>query len=475
MPVNKKKKETKSQGGPSLIDFLSSLKLTIFLCIALAMVSIIGTVIQQNKPEMVYQQIYSPGAFQLFRSLGFFDVYHSWWFLFLLLLLSCNLVACSTKRLRRVWNLAFHTDPLLTPEREKTLSLRERLKSPLPLTSLDGPLAETLGRVFASPVRSEKDGTIYLYAERGRLSRLGPYLVHLGVLVVLLGGTVSSITGYRGNMNLAAGESATELHLHGRPSPIALGFEIRCDRFTIDFYDDGSPKEYRTDATITEGGKVVRTEAIRVNHPLKHKGINFYQSSYGALGASSVNLEISGAEAGETRKIDVSSDQAVPLGDDGAMIRLLRYWPDYRMEMPPGSGMERSIGPAARIEVVREGSDPQQAMLFRQFPKVHGVDLGGKHLKLVGAEESYYTGLQVAHDPGVPWVWLGCTIMFLGFIEALFISHRRMWVRIEALEGKGSKIAVAGSAHRNRAAFEKTFARTIEALKGACTAAGPQS
>ena len=473
--MNKKKKETKSQSGPSLIDFLSSLKLTIFLCIALAIVSIIGTVIQQNKPEMVYQQIYSPGAFQLFRSLGFFDVYHSWWFLFLLLLLCCNLVACSTKRLRRVWNLAFHTDPLLTPEREKTLSLRERLKGSAGPASLDGPLAEALGSTFASPARSEKDGTIYLYAERGRVARLGPYLVHLGVLVVLLGGTVSSITGYRGNMNLAAGESATELHLHGRPSPIALGFEIRCDRFTIDFYDDGSPKEYRTDATITEGGKVVRTEAIRVNHPLKHKGINFYQSSYGALGASSVNLEISGAEAGETRKIDVSSDQAVPLGDDGAMIRLLRYWPDYRMEMPPGSGMERSIGPAARIEVVREGSDPQQAMLFRQFPKVHGVDLGGKHLKLVGAEESYYTGLQVAHDPGVPWVWLGCTIMFLGFIEALFISHRRMWVRIEALEGKGSKIAVAGSAHRNRAAFEKTFARTIEALKGACTAAGPQS
>ncbi len=475
MPVNKKKKEIKSQGGPSLIDFLSSLKLTIFLCIALAVVSIIGTVIQQNQPEMVYQQIYSPGAFQLFRSLGFFDVYHSWWFLFLLLLLCCNLVACSTKRLRRVWNLAFHTDPLLTPEREKTLSLRERLKGPGGPASLDGRLAEALGSTFASPVRSEKDGVLYLFAQRGRASRLGPYIVHLGVLVVLLGGAVSSITGYRGNMNLAPGETATELHIHGRPSPIILGFEIRCDKFTIDLYKDGSPKEYRTDATVTEGGKVVRTAAIRVNHPLKHKGINFYQSSYGALEASSVKLEISGAEGGETRAMDVPEDQAVPLGEDGATVRLLRYWPDYRMEMPPGSGMERSIGAAARIEVLRKGSDPQQAMLFKQFPQVHGVDLGGTRLKLVGAEESYYTGLQVAHDPGVPWVWLGCTIMFLGFIEALFISHRRMWVRIEAPEGKGSKIAVAGAAHRNRTAFEKTFARTVEALRRACTEPGPQA
>jgi len=476
MPENKRKKETKAPGGGlSLIDFLSSLKLTIFLCIALATVSIIGTVIQQNRPEMFYQQVYSPGAFNLFGSLGFFDIYHSWWFLFLLLLLACNLIACSTKRVRRAWSMAFHTDPLLTAERERTLPLRQRLDGSVGPASLDGPLTEAMGRAFASPVRSEQDGAVCLYAERGRASRLGPYLVHLGVLVVRLGGATSSITGYRGNVNLAPGETVTDLHIHGRPSPIKFGFEVRCDQFSIDFYEDGTPKEYRTDATVMEGGKAVRNAVIRVNHPLKYRGINFYQSSYGSLGASSVHIEIGGAAGGEARTIDVSSDQAVPLGDVGTTVRLVSYWPDFRMEMPPGSGRERSLGPAARIEVVREGGDTQQATLFQFFPHVHELDLGEVGLKLVGAEESYYTGLQVAHDPGVPWVWFGCMIMFIGFIEALFVSHRRMWVRIDAPERGGSEITIAGSAHRNRDAFEKTFARAVEALKAACDAAGRQS
>ena len=43
-----------------------------------------------------------------------------------------------------------------------------------------------------------------------------------------------------------------------------------------------------------------------------------------------------------------------------------------------------------------------------------------------------YTGLQVAKDPGVWIVWLGCTLMMAGYLYvAFFMSHRRIWVRIE--------------------------------------------
>ncbi len=82
----------------SLWDLFCSLKLTMFLLISLAITSIIGTVIPQGPPQEYLEQI-SPAKFKLYQSLGFFDMYHSWWFILLLYLLTLNLVSCSITRL----------------------------------------------------------------------------------------------------------------------------------------------------------------------------------------------------------------------------------------------------------------------------------------------------------------------------------------------------------------------------------------
>ena len=44
--------------------------------------------------------------------------------------------------------------------------------------------------------------------------------------------------------------------------------------------------------------------------------------------------------------------------------------------------------------------------------------------------EKEYTGLQVAKDPGVWVVWIGCALLILGLIVSFFFSHQRVWVRI---------------------------------------------
>ena len=87
-------------------DFFCSLKLSISLLILLAVTSIIGTVIPQlpNVPPE-YLQSLSSGKLFLYKNLGFFNMYHSWWFMLLLYLLTVNLVACSIKRLPRVWKI----------------------------------------------------------------------------------------------------------------------------------------------------------------------------------------------------------------------------------------------------------------------------------------------------------------------------------------------------------------------------------
>src|SRR4030067_3588883 len=83
----------------SLMDrgwkFFPSIKLALFIIIILAIASIIGTIIEQNQPLEKYRQIYTDGAIRLFESLNLFDLYHSCWFLLLLVLFTVNL-SCYT-------------------------------------------------------------------------------------------------------------------------------------------------------------------------------------------------------------------------------------------------------------------------------------------------------------------------------------------------------------------------------------------
>jgi cytochrome c biogenesis protein len=62
-----------------------------------------------------------------------------------------------------------------------------------------------------------------------------------------------------------------------------LGFQIPCDDFNLTLYKTGAPKEYRSSLSILEGDKAVKQKDIIVNDPLRYRGINIFQSSYGKL------------------------------------------------------------------------------------------------------------------------------------------------------------------------------------------------
>ena len=75
--------------------FFVSVKLTVFLLLALAATSIIGTVIPQNADPDIYFHKFGPFLFRLFQVLDIFDMYQAWWFQVLLFLLIANIVVCS--------------------------------------------------------------------------------------------------------------------------------------------------------------------------------------------------------------------------------------------------------------------------------------------------------------------------------------------------------------------------------------------
>ena len=100
--------------------FFTSLKLAIFVIIFLAIASIIGTIIEQNQPLEKYRHFYSDGTIRLFEKLSLFDMYHSWWFLLLLVLFTVNLICCTVDRLPRVVRIVRNPKTTLDGKLEKS-------------------------------------------------------------------------------------------------------------------------------------------------------------------------------------------------------------------------------------------------------------------------------------------------------------------------------------------------------------------
>jgi len=98
------------------LSFFSSLKLTIILLIIIAVASILGTIIPQQYQGGESFRHLSPGLFKVFNSLQLFDMYHSVWFITLMVLLSLNLIVCSLDRFPASWKL-FRAIP--SPDRSK--------------------------------------------------------------------------------------------------------------------------------------------------------------------------------------------------------------------------------------------------------------------------------------------------------------------------------------------------------------------
>jgi len=437
-------------------DFLSSLKLTIATLILLASTSIIGTVIEQNLRPRQYLTVFSKSTYQFLNDLDFFDMYHSWWFMGLLALFAVNLIVCSIKRFPRV--LKTVKNPTLTPEDSfyRTFSNSAEMVSKKSAAAVGKTLETFVASHFARPVVTEKDGKIHLFAQKGAFSRFSVYVTHLSILIIFAGAIIGSVWGFKGYVNIPEGQQASQVAPRNGGQPIDLGFTVRCDSFAVSYYPGTNmPKEYKSVLTILENGKPVPGfdhHPIIVNTPLTYKGITFYQASYGTTGAPTLEVQTKVRATGETRQFALQQGQEVAL-PGGAHVRLADFTSSFK-----------DYGPAAKLEILPASGAPQSAIILKNFPDVDARRDGQFIFSMTDFKQGYYTGLQVAKDPGVWIVWLGCALLVLGTLCAFSLSHRRIWVTIQP-DGEKTAIRFGGSAHRNQPSFALFFDEFTKNLK----------
>ncbi|MBW2568821.1 MAG: cytochrome c biogenesis protein ResB, partial [Deltaproteobacteria bacterium] len=228
-----------------LWKLFASIRLTVVVLLSLAVTSMIGTIIPQNKMPDEYLNEYGEFLYKILSAFDIFDMYHSWWFQFLLLMLVINVIVCSTNRFSALRKIIFVKDPSFDVSKFRNLSDKEEFTYSGLLEDLKRRYVSIVSRRFGYRKVEETDNGFCVFAEKGRWTRIGVYVVHFSVILLLIGALIGSFFGFAGSVNIPEGKTISKIRLHNTGKVQALNFGIRCDSFNVKFYDSGAPSEYR--------------------------------------------------------------------------------------------------------------------------------------------------------------------------------------------------------------------------------------
>lgn len=441
-----------------LWKLLASVKLTIVLLLTLAATSIIGTLIPQNQAPADYLEAFGAVLYRLFSLLGFFDMYHSWWFRALILMLVANIVICSIDRLQATWKIIFVRNPRFNLARYRRLKNRIDSVHESDAQHLKGLCESFMARRFRYHRTEETNEGFAICGERGRWTRLGVYVVHLSVVILLIGGLIGSIFGFDGYVNIPEGESARSIQLSNSNQELPLDFEIRCDDFNVEFYDTGAPKEFRSTLTVLKQGKAVLQKDIIVNDPLRYEGISFFQSSYGNMAPNEVILNFTSKATGMVYSERAILNAPIVIPEDLGTLVLQKYTrsADFR---------GHNIGEAYVGILTPPNGSAVEVKLPLKFPSFDRMRKGDVFIAVQGVVPRYFTGLQVSKDPGIWVVYAGFILMIIGIYITFFMSHQQVCIDVTS-DGNQSRIMVSGTSNKHKLGMQRKVAKLSERLNG---------
>lgn len=444
-PQTMTKQATSFRDNP-VWKLFSSVRLAIVLLILLAITSIAGTVLPQGEPMQFYLENY-PNLFKLIKAAKLYSMYDAWWFVAIMVLFAINLIVCTINRLPITMQL--YSKDFLDISKERLLKAPSCTKIILSRPEEARQLTEAFHKAAGGGKTRSVAGAELILAEEGKWSCWGLYILHSSIIVIMVGALIGNFLGFKGNLMLFEGEASDQIVERGSDRNIPLGFTIKCEDFDVEFYDNGAPKEYLSELTIFENNKEVLKKTIRVNDPLRYKGITFYQSSFDS--APEVKFNITSA-SGASKALNIPAFDRIWWEEAGLHFGLMRFLPNVHGTV------------AANIWISDKKSEPQ-AIWFVQGREKE-FNYGGNLYKATVKEVSqrFMTGLQVKKDPGVWVVWLGCVLLIAGFVVVFWVPHVRIWLWVG--EEEGVKVAVlAGQSNKNQIAFKKDFEKIEQALR----------
>ena len=456
-------------------NFFSSVKVGVMLIVIALIASGLGTIFPQEMyipqeaenrdPAVFYEDWYGlPG--KIYYQLGFHDLYSSWWYMILIALIGVSLVICSIDRfvpLRRALKMQ-------KPKRHNTFLQRQRLYSVTPEVT-EAEKEKLVANLKKRRYKiTDEDGNIL--AEKNRFSRWGPYVNHIGLIIILLAALLRTTPLLFLDDNVWVREGETKV------IPSTDGeYYIENKKFHLETYDPDDPedakfkesmesrgemihKNYQTDAVIYEAkGKQVagqkpdlqeiKSGSIQMNKPLKFEGYTLYQSQYQESDFKEMTFSVYKTDDEDQKSlgkvtIDLTSPEDAYELDNGMILEINQYYPDYELnEGEPRSVSKYPRNPAFVFNIFPPDSDEGEISFVGIGKNIDATGENEYKLGIEGFEMQYASGLTVRRDYTLPMFGVGAAIFMIGVIQGMYWQHRRIWINPY---GKGIMLA----AHTNK-------------------------
>lgn len=465
-------------------NFFSSVKVGVTLIVVTLIASIIGTVLPQEgnlsiqiPVNQYYEERY--GWFgKIYYRLGFHDLYGSWWYLLLIASIGVSLVICSLDRVIPLYK-ALKNQKVT---RNSGFLKRQRLYSEKQIDNTGGDITIVKERLTKKGYNvMEENGN--LLAEKGRFSRWGPYINHIGLIIFLIGAMLRFAPGFYVNEALWIKEGDT-LAIPGTNKE----YYLTNHQFILELYDESDGEVYK-EALNQKGGVVknyqsnitlYKAEAslpgekpklhkledyqIQVNKPLKFDQYAIYQSSYRLNEIAKMTFSLTDKQSGQTFG-DITIDLTNPeenydLGN-GYQVELMSYFPDFQIvDGEPSTKSSKPVNPAFAFKMVTPDK-PQGEVSFAAIQQTI-EPMGENKYKMTfkSVDTVNYSGLTVRKDLTLPIIALGGVIFLIGVAQGSFWYHRRIWLKQE-----NGVILLAGHTNKNWYGFAKEIETIVQGTK----------
>ncbi|MFD1927106.1 cytochrome c biogenesis protein ResB [Sporosarcina siberiensis] len=472
----------------SMIDkvwnFFSSVKIGVSIIIAVLATSAIGTLFPQKLfvPAVrevdiaAYYEKYYGTAGVLYYKLGFYDMYNSWWFITLIGMLGISIIIASVDRVVPLYKS-------LKKQRTKrhvSFMRRQRIYGLGTVEDADRSMAKAKEKLkeLRYNVKSEDGATL---AEKGRFSRWGPYINHIGLIIFLFGVLLRGLPGFYVDEPLWLREGET------RSLPGAPGYYLKNNEFIIETYSKEEDevfgqaidrvgtivKNYQSDVTLyteVEGGlpgqsdqlEFVKDYSIIVNKPLNFDGFNVFQMDYRLDELKSMTFQLteksSDTSLGEFT-VDLINPKPIYRLGESTYVELKDFYPDYDglEDGKPSSKSPIPNNPAFIFKMVTPAK-PDGEMSFVAIRETVETEMNDYKATFVSAETRNVTGLVIRKDKTLYILLLGGIIFMIGVAQGSYWNHRRIWIQ----KGEGSELYLAGHTNKNWFGLKKDLDKVKE-------------
>jgi len=477
-----------------VLKLLSSVRFGLVMLGTLLSCCMTGMLIMQINVEgfQKYYNALSPAKKLMFGRLGFFDIYHSWYFSLLLAITGLNIILASIDRFPSAWQYVKKPKLLASPKFIRaqmfTMEMDYRGKS-------SGVVEEIKKKWRGAHFRvrvSEGEGGTTIFAQRYVWNRLGAYAVHVALLTIFTGGFLTNRYGVGGSMEIEPERasdrfSVLQYSIDGpRASTLSLPFKIEC----LDLQQKLVRPEGGLDAQntidwlsfirVADNGKE-KDMLVHLNSPRDYRGYRFFQSQFSPVcSARQIVVSFESTTGGEPLTVTLRRNEAVDVQGIGS-VRFVAFYPDFEISASGFTPLESNEynKPFAQLEILTPSGERRvalalgsQASAFFDLGKndkgtVDDIEkdllVNGRRVLLKDYEKvSRAHTLTIQYDPGRNPVYVGFALLLISLCGVFFFSHQRVWaVLVPSNEQPGGKLYIGGNTNRNRQAFEAPFHRMV--------------